>query len=191
MKTQNSAGLIIYRQTPEGPKFLLLYHGHNYWNFPKGKLEGQERAIQAALREVREETGLKNSEIKLQKNFKTKERFTFRDRLNKDQIFKIVTFYLAETTQPQIKIVDREHQGYGWFLYPEAKRILGRYKNTRDIITKAYNLIKGRGPESSPRPESSPAPTPTPASPPRRHWRPRRPYRPSSPSNSKAPHAKS
>ena len=144
MKTVNSAGIIIYRQTLEGPKFLLLYHGHNYWNFPKGKMEENERVIQTALREVQEETGLKNAEIKLKKNFKNKERFSFKDRVNKDQIFKVVTFYLAETKQPVIKI-SKEHQGYGWFLYPEAKRILNRYKNTQDIITKAFNLIKKEG----------------------------------------------
>src|SRR3989338_6807649 len=120
-KKEISAGFIVFRRTEEGPKFLLLYHGHNYWNFPKGKMEGTERIIQTALREVQEETGLKNSEIKLKKNFKTKERFSFKDKINKDKIFKVVTFYLAETKQPVIKI-SKEHQGYGWFLYSEAKR---------------------------------------------------------------------
>lgn len=141
-KTQTSAGIIIYRRAPEGPRFLLLYHGHNYWNFPKGKIEDNERTIQTALREVREETGLKNHELKLQKNFKTKERFTFRAPGDPSQIFKTVIFYLAETDQDKITIPSAlNHQGYGWFLYPEACHILTRHKNTRRIITKAYNLI--------------------------------------------------
>jgi len=39
-----SAGIIIYRRTLKGPKFLLLYHGNNYWNFPKGKIENAKSA---------------------------------------------------------------------------------------------------------------------------------------------------
>ena len=144
-KTQISAGIIVYRRTPEGPCFLLLYHGRGYWNFPKGQMEENERTIQTALREVREETGLKNHEIKLQKNFKTRERFSFHTPDNHDKIFKTVTFYLAETPQQRIVIpVAPNHQGYGWFLFPEACHILTRHQNTRRIITKAYNLITGR-----------------------------------------------
>ena len=58
MKKVISAGIIIFRKVKGDCKFLLLYHGHNYWNFPKGKLEATERSWQAALREVREDTGL-------------------------------------------------------------------------------------------------------------------------------------
>ncbi len=59
MTQQISAGAVIFRRESDGTvKFLLLYHGKNYWNFPKGKLEAGERAIAAFLREVREETGL-------------------------------------------------------------------------------------------------------------------------------------
>ena len=59
-----SAGIIIYRKTLEGVKFLLLYHGGGYWNFPKGKIEAEEKSFQAALREIREETGLIKQDLK-------------------------------------------------------------------------------------------------------------------------------
>src|SRR3989344_1124613 len=113
-----SAGIIIFRRTKEGLKFLLLYHGRNYWNFPKGKLEGEERSWQAALREVREETGLKSTELKFIENFKAYERFYF--RRGKENIFKIVILYLAETKQPKIA-VSWEHEGYGWVNFVVGK----------------------------------------------------------------------
>jgi len=75
MITQISAGIIIYCQTKDGIKFLLLYHGHNYWNFPKGKIEKDENTIETALREVYEETGLKRHYLELKKNFKTSEKY--------------------------------------------------------------------------------------------------------------------
>jgi hypothetical protein len=39
-----SAGIIVFRKSKEGTKFLIMYHGRGYWNFPKGKLEQSERS---------------------------------------------------------------------------------------------------------------------------------------------------
>jgi len=150
MKKVISAGIIIFRRTREGTKFLLLYHGHNYWNFPKGKLESEERSWEAAMREAIEETGLKASELRMLKNFKAYERFVFGKEKNKT--FKVVILYLAETNQPRIK-VSREHEGYGWFLFKDAKNLLLRYKENLKILEDAYSFLrKKRSPRSSQRP---------------------------------------
>src|SRR5579872_339760 len=101
-----SAGIVVFRRTPEGPKFLILYHGGTYWNFPKGHIEKEERDLAAALRETKEEAGLGSRDLRLIQNFKAYERFTF--RRNGQNIFKIVIFYLAETKARDIKISD-EH----------------------------------------------------------------------------------
>lgn len=134
-----SAGIIIFRKAREGIKFLLLYHGRNYWNFPKGKLEAAERSWQAALREVREETGLKPSELKFIENFKTYERFYF--RRGKENVLKIVILYLAETRQPQVA-VSHEHEGYGWFTFSEARRVLSKYSENVKILTTAHDFLR-------------------------------------------------
>lgn len=134
-----SAGIIIFRRTREGIKFLLLYHGRNYWNFPKGKIETGERSWQSAVREVKEETGLKPSELHFIENFKAYERFSF--GRGKERIFKIVILYLAETKQPRIT-VSWEHEGYGWFTFSEAKKVLSRYHENIRILTTAYDFLK-------------------------------------------------
>jgi len=143
MEREISAGIIIYRETKDGPGFLILYHGRNYWNFPKGKIKSEEKSRQAAIREVYEETGLRLSNLKFKKNFKVYEKFTFwrRARNKNVKIFKIVIFYLAQTNQKQIKISD-EHSGYGWFSYREALKILSKYKDSRSILNQAYKFIK-------------------------------------------------
>lgn len=143
-----SAGIIIYRKTKEGVKFLLLYHGGSYWNFPKGKIEAEEKSFQAALRETREETGLGGNELKVDQRFKAYEKFVFwRGRgAAKQKVFKVVIFYLAETKKPQIRI-SYEHDGYGWFTYKEAMKILGKYKDSQRILTQAHDfLIKAKKP---------------------------------------------
>lgn len=144
-----SAGIVVYRRTQEGPKFLILYHGHNYWNFAKGKIESEEKSFNAALRETKEETGLTEKELRLARNFKAYERFHF--RRSGRPVFKIVIFYLAETMKREVKI-SREHQGYGWFLYNEAKGILGKYKDSQKVLKKAYEYLRAksyRGPVSA------------------------------------------
>lgn len=136
-----SAGIIVFRRTREGIKFLILYHGRNYWNFPKGKVESEERSWQAALREVREETGLKSTELRFMGGFKTYERFMY--SRGKDKIFKIVILYLAETRQPKITVSD-EHEGYGWFTFSEARRILSKYRDSVNILQRAYDFLRSK-----------------------------------------------
>ena len=141
MRKEISAGIIIFRRTQEGPKFLLLYHGHNYWNFAKGKIEKEEKSLEAALREVREETGLASQDLRLIRDFKAYEKFYFKRQ--GQQVFKIVIFYLAETRTPEIKI-SSEHEGYGWFLIRDAKNILGRYKDSQRVFKQAYEFLRTR-----------------------------------------------
>jgi 8-oxo-dGTP pyrophosphatase MutT (NUDIX family) len=53
--TRLSAGVVVVRQAEEGWRFLLL-RAFNHWDFPKGMVEPGEQPIEAALREVREES---------------------------------------------------------------------------------------------------------------------------------------
>lgn len=138
-----SAGIIIYRKTEEEIKFLILYHRGSYWNFPKGKIDKEEKSFQAAVREVKEETGLSRSDLKFNQYFKVYERFTFWRRLGKQnvKVFKIVIFYLAETKNSIVKI-SKEHSGYGWFTYREAMKILGKHKDSQRVLTQAYDFLR-------------------------------------------------
>ena len=147
-----SAGFIVFRRTKEGLLFLVLYHRGAYWNFPKGKIEKEERSFEAALRETREETGLTAKDLRVIRDFKTREQFAF--RRNGQKVFKIVIFYLAETRNPQVRISDRSHQGYGWFPYREASRILGKYEESQKVLKEANDFICGKGPRrNSPHPQ--------------------------------------
>ncbi|MBI5079318.1 NUDIX domain-containing protein [Candidatus Wolfebacteria bacterium] len=163
MAKEISAGIIIYRQTIDGLKFLILYHGRDYWNFPKGKIEHaksapspksfgnanapmritKESSFQAAVREIKEETGLNRADLKFANNFKAHERFSFWRRVGEKnaKIFKIVIFYLAETKKREIKISE-EHGGYGWFTYKEAMKILGKHKESQRILTQANDFLR-------------------------------------------------
>jgi 8-oxo-dGTP pyrophosphatase MutT (NUDIX family) len=55
------AGGVVWRRTRKGRVKVLLVHRPSYgdWSLPKGKLQSGEDALAAAIREVREETGLR------------------------------------------------------------------------------------------------------------------------------------
>lgn len=54
-----SGGVVL---NPDG-KILLVYQNRNSWSFPKGAIEQGESLLDAARREVMEETGLTDTEL--------------------------------------------------------------------------------------------------------------------------------
>ncbi len=135
---QPAAGIIIYLIENGEPKFLLLYRDKGYWNFPKGKIEKDEKTFKAALREVREETGLMRKDLFFDNYFRVYNRYTF--SVGKEIISKIVVFYLARTNKKIIRISD-EHDGYAWFSYREALKVI-KHKSLKPILKKAYETIR-------------------------------------------------
>src|SRR3989344_8856406 len=118
-KREISSGIIVFQKTEEGPRFLILYYGHGYWTFPRGKIEKEEKSFEAALRETKEETGILRQDLKFFDYFKTREKWTF--LRNGQKIDRIIIFYLAQTDKNFIKI-SNEHKGYGWFTHKNAMK---------------------------------------------------------------------
>lgn len=141
MPVEKSAGAIIFRKK-EGKNFYLLLHypsssrsDKTYWDFPKGHIEKGESIFKTAKREIKEETGLKN--IRFIEGFKEWIKYFF--RADGKNIFKIVTFFLAETQEEKIKI-SSEHMGYKWLPYEEAVKQL-TFKNAKEILNKANDYL--------------------------------------------------
>jgi predicted NUDIX family NTP pyrophosphohydrolase len=62
---KKSAGILLFRPTPDGPELLLVHPGGPFWtrrdvgawSIPKGELDAGEGPLECALRELREELG--------------------------------------------------------------------------------------------------------------------------------------
>lgn len=141
MPVQKSAGAVIFRR--EGGKiyYLLLNYAaigkveKTYWGFSKGTIEKGEKEIDTIIREIREETGIKD--LKFIKAFKETEKYFFRSK--RENIFKTVFYLLAKTKIKKVKL-SFEHLGYKWLPYKEALKKLS-FKNAKRILKKANNFL--------------------------------------------------
>lgn len=91
--------------------------------------------MQAAIRELEEETGIK--EIKIIDGFEHKLEYFFR-RKGKT-VHKTVTFYLGEVPDNKITI-SFEHQGFLWLDYDQAIRQI-TFENARLILKNAEQFL--------------------------------------------------
>ena len=131
MPREISAGVILFRRTPE-PHYLLLHYESGHWDFPKGHIEPGEDAQQTATRELKEETGI--SGLSFVDGYKQTLRYFFRQK--GIGIFKVVIYYLAETNQSEVSL-SHEHIGFDWLSYDLAMSRL-TFKNSQDLLAQAY-----------------------------------------------------
>jgi len=133
---ETSAGGVVYRLADGVPLFLLIRDSYANWGFPKGHLESGERAEDAAVREVREETGV--ADLSLRGTIETIDwYFRFRGRL----IHKVCHFFLMQTddaaTAPQrAEGITACH----WLSFKEAESSIS-YVNARQVLQRAHDMV--------------------------------------------------
>jgi 8-oxo-dGTP pyrophosphatase MutT (NUDIX family) len=145
---ERSAGAVVYRETENGREYLLLMNAGR-WDFPKGGVEKGEGELHTVMREVREETGLRD--FALVPGFRRViEYFYRRDRKN---IHKQVVYLLAYAPDARVRI-SSEHQGFGWFPYQEAIG-MASYDNSKKTLAEAEKFVSTKSPlRTEPRDEA-------------------------------------
>jgi bis(5'-nucleosidyl)-tetraphosphatase len=138
MIDERSSGAVIFSNNKELNKseFLLLHYASGHWDFPKGNIEDGEDEVQAAYREIFEETGIQK--VHFVEGFRKKIQYYYRrgDIL----IQKEVIFYLAITNTKEITL-SNEHIGYAWKDYMEAMNQL-TYKSAQDLLKEVKMFLE-------------------------------------------------
>ena len=139
MPVEKSAGAIIFYRADKKIEYLLLHYQWGHWDFPKGNIEKGEKLEETVKREVKEETGIED--IKFTPSFKESIKYFY--KLKGKNVFKIVTFLLAETKTKEVKI-SWEHIGFKWLPYEEILEQL-TFKNAKEILKKANHFLSKKG----------------------------------------------
>jgi 8-oxo-dGTP pyrophosphatase MutT (NUDIX family) len=136
-RIETSAGGVVFRQNEAGElSFLLIRDPYENWGLPKGHLEGSETPLEAALREIEEETGL--TELRAADELPTIDWY-FRDQ--GALIHKYCHFYLVES--PAGEPAPQQAEGITacvWLPPAEAIRTI-TYENAREVLRAAYDIL--------------------------------------------------
>ena len=135
-----SAGGVVLRPGEEGLEVLLCGRtAAKLWALPKGTPEAHETLEQAALREVREETGVEVEQVGTVGDI----RYWFSRPLEGVRFNKMVRHFLMRPIGGDPSLHDHEFDEVRWFPVQEALRLLS-YKNEARMLREAVTLMGER-----------------------------------------------
>ena len=138
-RTEVSAGGVVYRHGDDGIEIVLAARrtrrGDLAWGLAKGGIEADESAEQAAVREVREETGI-DAEIEASLG-ETRYFYVWEDV----RIRKTVHFFLMRATGGDPADRDDEMEDVQWFPLDRALK-RAAYRGEREVLGRAAELLR-------------------------------------------------
>jgi 8-oxo-dGTP pyrophosphatase MutT (NUDIX family) len=138
-RTEVSAGGVVYRRGPDGAEVILAARrtrrGDLAWGLAKGGIESDESPEEAAVREVREETGI---EAEIEASLGETRYFYVWEGV---RIRKTVHFFLMRATGGDPSDRDDEMEDVQWFpLERGLKR--AAYRGEREVLGRAAEILR-------------------------------------------------
>jgi 8-oxo-dGTP pyrophosphatase MutT (NUDIX family) len=138
-KREISAGGVVYRRNDDEVEIVLASRrtrrGELAWGLAKGGIEDEESMEDAAVREVREETGLL---AEIEESLGETRYFYVWENV---RIRKTVHFFLMRHTGGDIDDRDDEMEEVRWFPLERALK-RAAYRGERDVLVRAAELLR-------------------------------------------------
>lgn len=131
-----SSGVVVVHRTDQDWRYLLL-RSYRYWDFPKGMVEAGEDPLDAARREVQEETTLTGLDFRWGYDYRETEPYGRG---------KVARYYVAESPETVVRLPVNpalgrpEHHEFRWVAYDTARRLLA--PRVVSILEWAHTLIR-------------------------------------------------
>ena len=135
MKEEVSAGGVVVF----GNAILLLRKYNGDWVLPKGRVEKDEHIQQAALREVREETGV-DAQVE---RYLGEIHYTYKENWDEtNRIHKTVHWYMMKSKN--METVPQKEEGFveAKYVHMDKSIEIAKYHDEREIIKVAVNYMK-------------------------------------------------
>ncbi|AFK86677.1 MULTISPECIES: NUDIX hydrolase [Thermoanaerobacterium] len=135
MLIRECSGGVVFR----GDEVFLLKNEKNEWVLPKGAIRNNELSVDAALRRVRAETGLKSLNV-LSTAGETS--YEFYSVTRQRPVYNKITWYLMSTDDREFNISNEDGFSDGGF-YPIEKALeLITYSQDRALVNVSYYKYK-------------------------------------------------
>lgn len=133
---KSSGGVIFRKRDNQFEIVLIAIKNKKIWTLPKGLIDKGEKAEDAAIREIIEETGLRGEII----DFIGEKSYWFYIKNENVKCKKTVVYYLVKCLNGDINKHNWEVDEARWFNIDHAIEVAS-YKSDRDIIQKAKEFL--------------------------------------------------
>ena len=130
------AGAIVINDNYE---VAIVNQNHDSWSLPKGHIDPGESKIDAAKRELYEETGIKNATLIKYIGEYGRYRIGLDGRDDKSE-HKTIFIYLFKCNQKILKPIDPHNPEAKWIPYQEVEKIL-THPNDKEFFKKEIKSI--------------------------------------------------
>lgn len=122
--TQSAGGVVV---NPQG-KVLVVSQRGTSWSLPKGHLDPGELPLETAVREIEEESGIKD--LTFVKDLGSYDRYKIGEQGGEDQTEKkTITMFLFTTNETLLNPIDSENPEAKWVDKGEVEKLLTHPKD--------------------------------------------------------------
>jgi len=133
--TQCAGGIVIN----DNQEIAIVNQNHNSWSLPKGHVDKGETILDAAIREIYEETGIKD--LKLIKPLGDYGRYRIGlDGEDDKSEFKTINIFLFTSNQKKLNPIDPHNPEAKWVSYNKVEKYL-THLNDKDFFLKSISSI--------------------------------------------------
>ena len=134
MTYEVSSGAVVFTREGGGLRYVIVRSLEGYYGFPKGHIEGTETEEEAAIREIREETGLS---VRLIPGFRTMDEHSIPD---KPDVMKRIIYFLGEYEGQEICFQKEELLEAPLLSYEDAMERF-QFESSRRILKEANDFL--------------------------------------------------